>query len=717
MKDISKTFVQQHDRSDCGVACLASIIKFHNGECSLENLRKLSGTSKQGTTLLGLMQAAQQFGFDAEGLEAEGVQNLRDLNEPAILHVLIEDRLQHYLVYYYLRCGRYVLGDPAKGIVEMRAEELNKIWKSKTLLSLTPTEKFEQVRETKNKKKQWIIGLIKDDFSILFISLFLGIVISLIGISTAIFSQKLIDDILPKENTQKLMLSLVLVTILLVARSGLAYLRGQFMVQQGMDFNNRIIQSFYSNLLGLPKSFFDTRKTGELIARMNDTRRIQLVLSTVSGSIVIDFLMVIVSLGFVFVYSLTIGFIMLGTMPAYFFILYLFNQPIIKTQKEVMSGYATAESNFVDTIQGVDDIKLMNKQGFFERMNSKVYGAFQQKIADLGKLNIRFGLISEIIGVIFIVIIFGEASWLVLYKELKLGEMVALLGMASSVMPSVIRLVIANIQIQEAMVAFERMFEFTSMEKEKDGGSLYFPVNGVEIESLSFRFPGKKQILKNVSLNFENGEIVALLGESGGGKSTLLQLIQKFYSLETGKILAGQTVLEQINTALWREQIGCVPQDIKIFNGNLLYNITLSDSPEDYQRATTFCETNGFGKYFMELPQGYLTLLGEEGINLSGGQKQLVALARVLFRQPKILLLDEATSAMDRNTENFVMRLLQKEKKDKSILLVTHRIKTAQRCDRIYILENGSIVSSGSPAELMKSQNFFSESILELQSI
>ncbi len=656
MKDIvSNTFVLQQDQSDCGVACLLSVIKFYGGDNSLEYLRKISGTSRQGTTLLGLLQAAQQLGFDAEGMEAESVSNLAELSEPCILHVVLENKLNHYVVYYPHRAAsvrevyKVKIGDPGKGIEEITLTELDTIWQSKALLKIIPNSSFERKSVHQGKKKRWIIELIKDDLNILLISLFLGIVISLLGISTAIFSQKLIDDILPKENVEKLGLSLVLVTLLLFIRSGLGYLRNLFVVRQGKDFNNRIIQRFYNNLLILPKSFFDTRKIGELIARMNDTRRIQTVLSMVSGSIVIDMLIVFVSLGFIFSYSFPIGFVMMASLPIYLLILYFFNRPIIRNQKEVMAGYAMAESNFVDTMQGVGDIKLMNKQSFFENINAHVYGEFQKRMAALGFLNSKFGLISEITGVTFIMIVFGMASWLVLSKELKLGEMVALLGMVGSVIPSVNRLIVSNIQIQEALVAFDRMFEFTSMEKEFiAGGDENVNVESVAVQNVSFRFPGRKQILKNVSLELCKGEMVALLGESGGGKSTLLQLIQKFYKAEAGKIQVGENELQSINTSSWREQIGCVPQDLKIFNGNLLFNITLSDKPEDYERAFQFCEEKGFGRFFNEFANGYLTLLGEEGINISGGKKQLVVFARALFRQPQILLLDESTSAMDR---------------------------------------------------------------------
>jgi ATP-binding cassette subfamily B protein len=298
--------------------------------------------------------------------------------------------------------------------------------------------------------------------------------------------------------------------------------------------------------------------------------------------------------------------------------------------------------------------------------------------------------------------------------------MVALLSMAGSVIPAANRLVVANIQIQEALVAFDRMFEFTSMEKEAMSSSANnlssIISNEVKIQSVSFRFAGRRQILKDVTLQFKKGEMVALLGESGGGKSTLLQVIQKFYLPESGNIIAGGLDISNINAQKWRELIGSVPQDLKIFNGNLIYNITLSDQPEDYQKAAVFCQEKGFDKYFQQFPQSYLTLLGEEGVNLSGGQKQLVVLARALFRHPQILLLDEATSAMDRKTENFILSLLQKAKNDMAILLVTHRIKTAQRCDKIYILEEGTIQASGSPQELMLSSNFFSDSYKEMVS-
>jgi ATP-binding cassette, subfamily C, bacteriocin exporter len=717
---IKNSFIRQHDTSDCGVACLASIIKYHGGKNALEHLRKLSGTSSQGTSLLGLKQAADEIGFVAEGLEAESVENLRDLDEPAILHIITAEGLQHYVVFYGFEKEKLIIGDPARGVKEFTKDELSAIWKSKTLLKLEPGPNFQKSIIQDRKRKQWIFSLIKEDFKLLIVSLVLGVIISVFGISTAIFSQKLIDEILPAEDTEKLILSLLMLTLLLLVRSGLAVLRGIFMIRQGMLFNNRLIKTFYHDLLSLPKSFFDTRKTGDLVARMNDTRRIQTTLSAIFGSMTIDVLVLIVSVAFVFAYSPLIGSLMLVSLPIYLLILLQYNRPVVNFQREVMSTYAAAESNFIDTMQGVTDIKSANKRVFFEKLNSKVYGVFQQKVADLGKLQIRFGLVCEIVGVFLIIIIFGISSWLVISRQLLVGEMVALLGMASAVAPCTIRLIVSNLQIQEALIAFDRMYEFVSLEKEfsvDDGQHKRLELKALNIDHLSFRFPGRKQVLRNITMQVRQGEMVAVMGESGQGKSTLLQLLLKFYSPESGNILVDEIDLAAIPIQQWRRDVAYVPQEPKIFNGSLIYNIVLSDQLEDVKEAITFCEGSGFGKYFSELPQGYLTIVGEEGANISGGQKQLVVLARALFRKPKLLLLDEATSALDKKTEAFVLDQLKDTCGVRITILVTHRFSSAQVCHKVFILEFGTITVNATPSDLMNFNNVFSNSVNDLLSL
>ena len=190
------------------------------------------------------------------------------------------------------------------------------------------------------------------------------------------------------------------------------------------------------------------------------------------------------------------------------------------------------------------------------------------------------------------------------------------------------------------------------------------------------------------------------MGESGAGKSTILQLLQRFYEPVSGIILANDLNIETLDLDDYRKGIGVVPQDIKIFNNYLLFNIALSEDPKELEQVPTWCQEHGFDQFFTKFPQGYMTLLGEEGANISGGQKQLVGLARALYRNPSVLLIDEGTSTMDRKTEQFIIDMIKRIKSDIAILMVTHRMKVAQQSDYVYVLENGEITKEGEPSEL-----------------
>jgi ATP-binding cassette, subfamily C, bacteriocin exporter len=487
------SLVLQHDQSDCGVASLLSVINYYGGNSDLETIRKLSGTNITGTTLLGLYQAATSLGFKAEGCEAD-IAALYKHPNPVILHVLIEDKLEHYVVCYGTQLNEkkelvFIIGDPAKGIVHLSEVELSSIWKSKICLTLEPNEHFILTSDIKSKKREWIIQLIKEDYLFLGIALLLGIAIAILGIVMSLFSQRLIDDILPKKNFLKLNLGIGSVFMLLIIKEGISVLRQYFLFSQSKNFNNRIIGNFYSKLLNLPKPFFDTRKIGELTARLTDTSRIQRVISQLAGNVVIDTLVTIVVFVVLFNYSWKIALASLFILPVYFILIYRFNKKIIDSQKTIMSSYAMSESNYISTLQGIEPIKNYNKQEVFSRSNNIIYGKFQDAVFSFGKIQIKLGFIANSFGVIFLLGVLLYSSHQVLANHLKVGELMAILGLCSTLLPSIANLALVSIPINEAKIAFDRMFEFTNLTPELNTNAKEFlEFEKIKVENVLFRF-------------------------------------------------------------------------------------------------------------------------------------------------------------------------------------------------------------------------------------
>ena len=711
LKLIHKTFVLQHDQSDCGVACLLSLVQYYSGAHTLEELRSLSGTTVQGTTLLGLYQAANSIGFEAEGNEAD-IEVLKAYNAPLILHLTMGN-LEHYVVCYGFEKGVFIIGDPAKGIIKISPEELNSLWRSKTCLTLTPTPQFKKKTTQQKAQFKWFLNLIQKDVRLLLISGLLGTVIAVLGLAMAIFSQKLIDNILPSKDVSKLIQGVLLLTFLLLARIGISVVREYFLLLQAKDFNTRINEQFFSKLLHLPKFFFDTRKIGELVARLNDTQRIQRVIKMLVSATFIDILVVLITSAFLFYYSWQVGVFTLLSIPIYFFVIHKNNAKIVALQREVMQSYALVESHYINTFQGITDIKIGNKQGVFSKVNKTIFLSSQEKAFQLGKVNIKLSWISGVISVIFLVSILVYNAIQVLNGTLLLGELMAILSMVASLLPSVLNLALISIPINEAKVAFARMYNFTAIPPEQEEGENINTIDRITLENVSFRFIGRKPILHHLSLQINKGEIVAVVGENGCGKSTLANLLLQFYPPDEGVIYINQQYpLNTIATKSYRSKVAYIPQEVAIFNGNVLDNILLG-TPCKAEDLLAFLNEYGFNAYFNQFPQGLTTQLGEKGVNISGGQKQLIAFARALFKKPQLLILDEATSAMDRHTEAFVHRILNQIKCDSLTLFISHRLHSLQHfADRICILENGTISHSGTHNLLMQTQNFYSDFFL-----
>jgi len=708
---IKKYSVLQHDSSDCGAACLVSVIRYFGGSSTIEKIRRLSGTCQSGTSMLGLYQAANQCGLNATGYEAS-IKDIIEYDNVLILHVTPEEALEHYIISFGYKGGRFIIWDPARGLMNMSEDEVGKIWVSKKCLGLVPNGAFKLEKEDDKRKKNWVLNSIKPEKDLLIISIITGILISGLGLVMAIFTQKLIDKILPSREIKVLIIASVLVLILLSSRIILSAIRQYFLLLQGKSFNIRIVDDFYSALLFLPKTFFDTRKTGDFVARLNDTMRIQRVIAEIAGVYIIDVLILFITSLMLFYYSKTAAILSLICLPVFYLIVYRWDKRIISAQHDVMAGYALSDSNFINSLKGILEIKSLNWQSDFSGKNKFIYSEFQGKAFHLGKIKVKLNLLTGLAGTLYMIIVLIYSSSQVMTSKMTQGELMAILSLSSTLLPSVLNLALIGIPFNEAKVALNRMFEFTQInpeEEETASNNESLEIRKLALENISFRFPGQKLLLDNIFLTVEKGKVISIVGESGCGKSTLANIILRFYSPEGGKIILNNQInSDETDLKIWRAKIGIVPQEIHIFNGTILQNLLTELTESKINEMISTISGFGLGGFIDSFPSGIMTLVGEEGINLSGGQKQLLAFIRVLINKPDILVIDEGTSNMDRGTESMIMSLISSLKSDMGILLISHRINMIKSLsDYIYVIDGKVITNEGTHDNLIKSDNLY----------
>jgi ATP-binding cassette subfamily B protein len=292
------------------------------------------------------------------------------------------------------------------------------------------------------------------------------------------------------------------------------------------------------------------------------------------------------------------------------------------------------------------------------------------------------------------------------------GELLAIIAICSNILPSVLNLALVAIPVSEVKVAMSRMFEFTQIDPEEsvttDADSA-IKFEKIRLDNISFRFPGRRLLLRDINISLKKGLIVSLVGESGGGKSTLVNIFMRFYRPESGRIFINDNIDSgKISLKNWRSSIGIIPQEIHIFNGTILQNLLTDYSEDKIKELLSMISKYGLEPFFDSFPAGLMTLVGEEGLNLSGGQKQIIAFMRAIFRNPDFLLIDEGTSNMDTGTEKIIINIIKRLKGKMGILMISHKVNLIRKLsDRIYILEGGTIIESGSHEDLIKKNSLY----------
>lgn len=684
------SLVRQHDAADCGPACLATVIRYFGGRAELEGLRELTGTSPTGTTLLSLVRAGPSLGLTIDGFEGD-CRALQEIDCPCILHVVAEAGAYHFVVCFGYERSEFVIGDPARGVIRLKEADLAAVWTSRALLTVRRRVSFVDRKTRTRAKLHWLLESIRKDARALLLSVLIGALISAFGLAVAIFSQVLLDEILPGRDGLKLSVGLVLVGLFLVLQNAFTAARQLILIRQARAFNNRITRRFIDGLVYLPFQFFASRKAGDLIARLNDTRRLQRFVTYAVGGVAINALMLLTAFVFVISYSATIGLWVLGGLLLLALCSVLSHPKIVGSQIGVMAAHAANESRYVDSVRGIETIKATNSERHFAAAMKATFAAFQDAAYRLGRIGLSFNFAANMSGLVIMIGVLGWGSSMVLDETMKIGALVALIQMTNMLIPAAYGLALSNIELQEASVAFDRIFQFTSLKpeySETTAQAKAVPVERLDVRGVAFRFAGQTDLIRDATFRLNRGEIVLLIGQTGSGKSTLLRILMRLYQPVRGTVRANGDDWRHIPTDAWRATAAIVPQQIQVFSGSAAENITMG---KEGSRVEAFCRAIGLDPVYRSMPHGYETLLGEGGVQLSGGQRRLLGLTRALYRNPKILLVDELTTGLDRQAARLAVGIILKRKQSMATLMVSHRPEFRTIADRTYVLERGVV--------------------------
>ncbi|MBL4746443.1 MAG: peptidase domain-containing ABC transporter [Flavobacteriaceae bacterium] len=706
---MAKIALKQHDITDCGATCLASISAHYKLELPIARIRQYAGTDKKGTNVLGLIEAAEKLGFEAKGVHGP-FDSLFKIPTPAIAHVIVKKQLQHYVVIYKVTKTYIKIMDPGTGSFHKKThDEFKEEW-TNVLVILLPDESFKTGNEKVAVSKRFWFLLKPHKF--ILIQAFVGaLIFTLLGFSTAIYIEKITDFVLVGGNTKLLNLLSIIMLVLLVLKVFIGLFKDVFLIKTGQQIDARLILGYYKHLLKLPQQFFDTMRVGEIISRINDAVKIRTFINGVALSLAVNVLIVLFSFGLMFTYYWKLALIMACILPFYIIIYAIVNRLNKKTERKVMEKAAELESQLVESINAMGTIKRFGLEDF---ANIKTETKFISllNIGYKSALNSVFtGTASSSISQVFTIILLWTGSYFVIDREITPGELMSFYAIIGYFMGPIASLVGANKQIQNALIAADRLFEIMDLEREETENKFKLTatnIGDITFKNVMFRYGTRVEVFDNFNLQIKKGSITAIVGESGSGKSTLISLLQNIYPIQKGIISIGDYDLKYIENKSLRQLVSVVPQKIDLFAGNVIENIAVGDFEPDMERILRICKNIGIQEFIDTLPNGFNTYLGENGASLSGGQKQRIAIARALYKQPEILVLDEATSSLDSSSENYIQRSIQNlRSQNKTIILISHRLSTVAQADKIVVLADGKVLEQGSHEELLTKKEHY----------
>ena len=713
-------FYKQLDTMDCGAACLSMIFKHYGKSYPIDFIRNKCQIGRAGTSVLGLSKAAEALGFRTLAVKLQSEQLNNEIPVPFIAHW----RQEHFVVVYKIKKNKIFVADPAFGLLTYNLAEFERSWiatrennlKYGVCLLLEPTPLFydHHADEQNRADFRFVLKYLKPYRKMLW-QIFLAMsTVSIIQLIFPFLTQSIVDIGINGNNLNFIYLILIGQLFLYVGKTAIDFIRSWIMLHISTRINVSIISDFLIKLMKLPIGFFDAKMTGDLLQRIEDHHRIERFITGSSLEVIfslINFIIFSVVLG---IYDLKILGVFLGGSALYVIWVMVFMKARRKIDYKRFGQLADNQNNLIQIISGMQEIKLNNcekqRRWKWERVQANLFHSNVSALSLNQYQNSGAMLLNESKNIIITIL----SASAVLKGDITLGMMMSvqyIIGQLNSPIQQFIQFIGAA---QDAKISLERLSEIHNRpnEEKEDKDNL---INSeildktIRINDIYFNYSGQytEPVLKNINLTIPEKKVTAIVGASGSGKTTLLKLLLGFYPPVSGKIMVGDTILENISSSYWRSKCGVVMQDGFIFSDTIATNIGLIDESVDKIKLKKAVQTANIQEFVEMLPLGYNTKIGADGHGLSQGQKQRILIARAVYKDPDFIFLDEATNALDANNEKVIMSNLDNFFKGKTVVVVAHRLSTVKNADQIIVLDKGSIVESGTHQDLADKKGYY----------
>ena len=707
-------FYRQYDTKDCGPTCLKIIAKHYKKTISIQQLRQLSETTRVGSSLLGLSEAGEDLGFRSLGIKVD-LQRLLEAPLPCVLHW---DK-NHYVVLYKIKKNVFYTSDPAHGLLKYTKGEFIKHWignnadddtEEGIALLLEPTPKFYNTNFEVKEKRMGFRFLFKYLFKYkrFLWQLVIGLLAaSLLQLIFPFLTQSVVDVGIKNQDLHFIYLILFAQLAVFLGRTAIEVVRSWILLHLSTRINISLVSDFFIKLMNLPIAFFDTRMTGDILQRINDHKRIERILTTSSLNVLFSMVNLLVFSLVLAYYNLSLFFIFLAGSVFYFLWIAIFLKKRRDLDYKRFSQVSQEQSKVIELINGMQEIKLHNaekqKRWGWEFLQARLFKVSIEGLALEQYQNVGSGFINELKNILITIL----SAKLVIDGEITLGMMLAISYIVGQLNSPIAQLINFVREVQDANISLDRLSEIHNKEDEEhlDDQKIkdISKEARFELQNISFRYIGSDQlVLKDLDLIIPSNKITAIVGTSGSGKTTLMKLLLKFYEPNEGIIKLGVYDLKNVSQKAWRNQSGVVMQEGYIFSDTIANNIAVGVDFVDKQKLAHAVDVANIQEFIETLPLSYNTKIGMEGVGLSTGQKQRLLIARAVYKNPNYLFFDEATSALDANNEKVIMEKLNTFFKDKTVVVIAHRLSTVKHADQIVVLEQGKIVEVGTHEVLVK---------------